>query len=255
MVELFNTATAGAATRGIATRAAAATSAEKSMSSVQNAVSAQATANAPNTSSKTAPAASGFSGGDFQTFLKMLTTQIKNQDPLNPMEGSDFAVQLATFSGVEQQVKTNQLLEQLAGAQANGLSSMTGWIGKDIRTVAPIGFDGTPVTLDIQPETAANNVTLVTLDARGKEVMREQIDSSAGELEWTGLRSDGTSLPAGIYSFKLISAKGKEILKTSAVGAYARVQGVESAADGIRLTLPGGANAYENQVTALRDPR
>ena len=51
-----------------------------------------------------APAAS-FSGGDFQTFLKMLTTQIKNQDPLNPMEGSDFAVQLATFSGVEQQVQ------------------------------------------------------------------------------------------------------------------------------------------------------
>ena len=47
---------------------------------------------------------SGFSGGDFETFLKMLTTQIRNQDPLNPMEGSEFAVQLATFSGVEQQV-------------------------------------------------------------------------------------------------------------------------------------------------------
>lgn len=57
--------------------------------------------------------ASGFAGGDFETFLKMLTTQIRNQDPLNPMEGSDFAVQLATFSGVEQQVQTNDLLQKM----------------------------------------------------------------------------------------------------------------------------------------------
>ena len=53
---------------------------------------------------------------DFNTFLKMLTTQLKNQDPLNPMDNSEYAVQLATFSGVEQQVKTNTLLESL-GAQ------------------------------------------------------------------------------------------------------------------------------------------
>jgi flagellar basal-body rod modification protein FlgD len=51
---------------------------------------------------------------DFETFLRMLTVQMKNQDPLNPIESSDFAVQLATFSGVEQQVKTNDLLTKLA---------------------------------------------------------------------------------------------------------------------------------------------
>ena len=50
------------------------------------------------------PPQTGVISSDFQTFLTMLTTQLQNQDPLNPVESSDFAVQLATFSGVEQQV-------------------------------------------------------------------------------------------------------------------------------------------------------
>ena len=55
----------------------------------------------------------------------MLTTQIKNQDPLNPMEGTEFAVQLATFSGVEQQVQTNQLLARLLVAMPRLLKLRT----------------------------------------------------------------------------------------------------------------------------------
>ena len=54
-------------------------------------------------------------GSDFDTFLKLLTTQMKNQDPLNPIDSTDYATQLATFSGVEQQTRTNQLLESLSG--------------------------------------------------------------------------------------------------------------------------------------------
>lgn len=82
----------------------------------------------------TSPAISGMNAGkyqfenkietaeyanQFEVFLKMLTTQIKNQDPLNPMENTEFAVQLATFTGVEQQVQTNLLLTQLLQV-ANG---------------------------------------------------------------------------------------------------------------------------------------
>lgn len=204
-------------------------------------------------SPQTAGAPAAFAGGDFETFLKMLTTQIKNQDPLNPMEGSDFAVQLATFSGVEQQVRTNQLLDRLAMTMTGGLNSMTGWIGKEVRTTAPVAFDGTPITLDIQPQAGADKVTLVTLDHRGKEVMRESIGKGRGEVDWAGRNADGTPLAAGQYSFKLISERGKDVLKTAAVGVYVRVQGVEATADGMRLTLPGGATALESEVTALRE--
>ena len=68
---------------------------------------------------------------DFETFLKMLTAQIKNQDPLKPMDPSEFATQLATFSSLEQQVLTNDRLEQIStilGSQ--GLTQHAHWIGK-----------------------------------------------------------------------------------------------------------------------------
>ena len=67
---------------------------------------------ANNTSNSNTNASSKISS-DFETFLLMLTTQLENQDPLNPIESQDFAVQLATFSGVEQQVLTNDLLSDL----------------------------------------------------------------------------------------------------------------------------------------------
>ena len=66
---------------------------------------------------------------DFQTFLRMLTTQMQNQNPLEPIEASDFAVQLATFSGVEQQVRTNDLLSQLTSRM--GLSELANWVGRE----------------------------------------------------------------------------------------------------------------------------
>ena len=154
-------------------------------------------------SDTSAAPATGQVSGDFQTFLKMLTTQIKNQDPLNPMEGSDFAVQLATFSVVEQQVRTNDLLGRMAGAGVGGLGTLAHWIGKEVRTTAPVAFQGKPLTMQIDPARGADQVTLVTLDASGKEVLREDIGTGTGEVDWAGKRADGTDLPAGRFSFRL----------------------------------------------------
>lgn len=78
-----------------------------------------------------APApASTVLNSDFETFLKMLTVQMQNQDPLNPMDSSEYAMQLATFSGLEQQVLTNELLNSLIylGSQT-GVSGLADWIG------------------------------------------------------------------------------------------------------------------------------
>ena len=79
-----------------------------------NPATQQAAGNAAATASSASP--DSVISSDFETFLKMLTTQLQNQDPLDPVKSEDFAVQLATFSGVEQQVLTNDLLESL-GAQ------------------------------------------------------------------------------------------------------------------------------------------
>jgi flagellar basal-body rod modification protein FlgD len=163
----------------------------------------------PGTSTVTAPAITG----DYNTFLRMLTTQLQNQDPLNPIESSDYAVQLATFSGVEQQTRTNQLLESLGG-QFNilGMAQMAGWVGQEARTDAAVAWSGNPVTLSPNPAAGADRTTVVVKDSRGTVVARQDIPPSTAPFEWTGTGIDGVALPHGIYTMELESYRGDDML-------------------------------------------
>lgn len=190
--------------------------------------------------------------GDFETFLRMLTAQLKNQDPLNPMEGSDFAVQLATFSGVEQQAQTNNLLSQLAGQMSGGLGQLSGWLGREVRVTDPVWFADKPLTLDIRPDPRADGVQLVTLSASGHEVMREEIGVGEGEVDWYGQDALGSKLPDGLYMFRLESWQNGELIGESEVGAYAKVVEAQTARDGLQLILEGGAVAMADEVDAMR---
>lgn len=194
---------------------------------------------------------------EFDTFLKMLTTQLKNQDPMNPMEGTDFAVQLATFSGVEQQAQTNKLLNQLVsqmGGGSSGLSQIADWIGKEARTTAPVWFSDKALTLNIEPEANADSVVLVALDSAGKEVSREEIGPGNGQIEWMGRDDTGAKLPDGLYSFVIESNKSGELISEDAVGVYARVVEAQVGTDGLELIFEGGSTAQADDVTGLRDP-
>lgn len=200
------------------------------------------------------PVNSAASASQFETFLKMLTTQIKNQDPLNPMEGTEFAEQLATFSGVEQQVQTNALLGQLLqGASGGELGQLSGWIGREVRINAPVWYDGKPLTLEIDKIAQADRVVLVTLDSHGKEVLREDIGLGSGEVDWQGKRPDGNSLPADLYSFRIEAQIDGKVVAARPVEAYTAVTGVELTNQGPRLILSGGATAFVQDITALRD--
>lgn len=208
------------------------------------------------TTSKTTGTASESSAAtsQFETFLKMLTTQIKNQDPLNPMEGTEFAVQLATFSGVEQQVQTNQLLNQLLNGSSGGaLGQLSDWIGREVRTSAPVFFDQSPLTLQIESVADADELQLVTLDAQGNEVSRESIGTGSGEVDWQGKRANGDLLPEGFYTFRVEGTKDGKSVGTGDVEAYTRVTGAEMTTDGAKLVLAGGGSVTIDEVTALRE--
>lgn len=99
--------------------------------------------NTPQRSAVPQTAADQTEAGDFQTFLTMLTAQMQNQNPLEPIEASDFAAQLATFSGVEQQVQTNELLASLATQM--GLADLASWVGRDVLSPAPVQYNGAPL--------------------------------------------------------------------------------------------------------------
>lgn len=194
-------------------------------------------------------------GSDFNTFLKMLTVQMQNQDPLNPLEATDYAVQLATFSGVEQQVRANQLLSQLSGQfSVMGMAQLAGWVGQEARTTAPVQYDGSPITLSPNPAAKADSVVLVVTDAKGAVVARETLPLGTEPYQWLGADAAGDPLPPGRYSLSVESRLGDETLRTDPAEAYHPILEVRRNADGVRLVLKGGVEVDAATVTALRVP-
>lgn len=204
-----------------------------------------------------APAATGtVIDSDFETFLRMLTAQLENQDPLNPLESQDFAVQLATFSNVEQQTKTNSLLEDLSRTLGTtGLSEMSGWIGREARITGTLPFAGTPMALEIDIPAGAVTSDLVLRDTKGKEIARHPLDTGhSGPLLWTGIGPDGTAVPPGTYSFAVESTAVEGTLPVGSVSTYAPVTEVRIGPRGQTLLLEGGLEVAPEDVSALRNP-
>jgi flagellar basal-body rod modification protein FlgD len=192
---------------------------------------------------------------DFNTFLRMLTVQLENQDPLNPVQSSDYAMQLATFSGVEQQVLTNDLLKSMSGQMAlTGLSTMAAWVGQEVRVAAPAAFSGTPITLAPQVPAAADRAEIVVRDSAGQIVQVLNVRPGQGPMDWAGVTTDGQPLPNGTYAFNLVSYRGDAVLSDVAVDRYARVQEVRVDNGQNLVILPGGISVPSSAVTALRAP-
>jgi len=217
-------------------------------------VSAIGSSTAATGAATTATSSAGSAGSaNYNTFLKMLTTQLKHQDPLNPMEGTDFAVQLATFSGVEQQAQTNTLLEYMIAQAGGSLGQLADWIGKEVRTTEPVWFGDEALTLDVAPDSRADSVTLVVLNESGREVSREEIGLGEGQIDWFGRDEAGKKLADGRYSFVIESSRAGEVISEDAVGAYVRVTEAEVGARGVELIFKGGGSALASEIKALRE--
>lgn len=190
---------------------------------------------------------------DFETFLTMLTTQIQNQDPLEPMSSENFSTQLATFSGVEQQVKTNDLLESL-GVQMNvmGMSQFASWIGLEGRAAVAGQFDGTPISVSPNPAAGADSAVLVVYDSDGVEVQRLDFAPTAEEIQWAGVDENDEPFDSGLYTFTVESYSGEDLLATTAAEIYAEIVEAKSLDGTTVLVFEGGAEVSASDVSALR---
>ncbi len=171
---------------------------------------------------------------NFSQFLKLLTTQLKNQDPLNPMNSSKFTEQLVQYSQVEQQLGTNAKLDNLTTLSMNSsLSLALGYVGKDITyTSAEMNYDGTtPVGVSYNLATAAKTATANILDANNNVIATKAVDPGTGthNFTWDGTLADGTKASAGTYSVNINApdaTSGKAETVTTAVTGL--VRGVEN---------------------------
>ncbi len=190
---------------------------------------------------------------DFEVFLKMLTAQMKYQDPLNPVDSTDYATQLATFSGVEQAVQTNDLLRALsAQLGVGGLGAVADWVGKEVRAVTPVAFSGQAVTLYPQTNTFAESWEVSVRNQTGQEIQRLSLPPGSEQVTWNGTQFGGQTAATGTYSFVAIGKTAGQTVAETPVETYASV--IEARLEGGTqvLVLAGDVKVNYEAVTAIR---
>ena len=167
---------------------------------------------------------------NFDTFLSILTTQLKNQNPLDPMDTNQFTQQLVQFTGVEQQLKTNEFLEAMMLANQNaGSSQAVGYIGK---VVTASGSKSELVDGKAQWHVATDKAATITAtvrDMQGNVVFAHQGSVPQGEsiFTWDGIGSSGTRQPDGPYSITIEGRDGNGKLVNVATEMTGEVTGVD----------------------------
>lgn len=188
---------------------------------------------------------------DFETFLRMLTVQMQNQNPLEPIEASDFAVQLATFSGVEQQVRTNDLLSQMMSKMT--LSELSEWIDRQVLTTAPKYVDGTPMRFIVPENAEATHAELVFQTASGTETRRFAASVNRTELDFTPPPYGSADyLDAGVYSVKIEWFRDGTFLGAEAASSYSNVTEARVENDGVQLVLEHGHAVSSADILGIR---
>lgn len=194
---------------------------------------------------------------NFDTFLTLLTTQMKNQDPLSPMDSNQFTQQLTQMTGVEQQLLTNDLLKQLVGNTASGISAAVSLIGKTVRAVSDDanlskGEAKWVYTLD----QAASDLKVEVLDSNGSVVAAvSPTEKGAGDhaFTWNGKGAAGSTLPDGTYTLRVTAkgSDGKAIASTTYVEGM--VTGVEQSSGQTLISINGGQVEW-TKITNIAQP-
>ncbi len=189
-------------------------------------------------------------------FLQLLTAQLANQDPMNPLEDKDFIAQLAQFSLVEQGVMTNQHLDYLGmsmGALVN--AQLPSLIGKDIIATgdAVEVVHGEPTSLRYGLEGDATEVNLVVVNSDGQAVRTVTLsDKEAGqhEFEWDGRNDNGAVVPEGTYKIEVHAKKGEETVGTN-TRLSGRVTGLDFSS-GYAELMVGGTRVLPADIIEVR---
>lgn len=195
---------------------------------------------------------------NFETFLSLLTAQLKNQDPLSPLDSNEFTAQLTQMTGVEQQLLTNDLLTSLLAAQQGaGLNGVTNYIGKDATASwAVTKLTEGSATWSYELGASASEATLQVLDSSGKVVWTGAApDRTTGthDFVWNGKTTAGGQLPdGGVYSLKVTARNGTATVE-SQVLTRGRVTGVEMY-DGVPYLTIGNSIVPASSVIGLNEP-
>ncbi len=195
---------------------------------------------------------------DFDSFLKLLTTQLQNQDPTSPMDADQFTQQLVQFSGVEQQIRSNETLGELASLmQADQLSQSVRYLGAEVEAegdVFRLGDDGV-ANIHYSLESSASTSLLKITDEFGRVVALKPGEIGAGRhgLTWDGMGDDGVQRIDGSYKIEVLAQNvdGKPVEASTTISGI--VDGVQMDGTETMLSVDGVLMTLE-QISAIRTP-
>lgn len=195
---------------------------------------------------------------DFSQFLTLLTTQLQNQDPLAPMDSTEFTNQLVQFSQVEQSINTNQKLDDLLSLQLGSISSVAlGYVGMDISYIsAEMNYNGSkPVDINYSLSSNATMVKVNIYNEEGQVVRTIDAPKTVGaqKITWDGKDNNGNAAPEGTYSVKIDALdKDNAAMKVSSV-VSGNVRGIESQ-NGVVYLLVGERAVSLGSVIQASNP-
>src|ERR1700722_8111651 len=216
--------------------------------------SSSSSANASSAAATSALASSQIAG-NFQSFLTLLTTQLQNQNPLDPLDTNQFTQQLVEFAGVQQQLNTNDSLATLVSLQQTAQSTQAlGFVGKTAvvnGSTAALSSGGT-ATWELSVPSASNvNVTIAS--SNGQTVFTGTYSVAAGNNQpftWNGQGNDGSQWPAGNYTMTATATDSTN----NSVAVTTQVRGVVTSVD-LTQTPPlltiGGKTYTVSQIQSI----
>jgi flagellar basal-body rod modification protein FlgD len=186
---------------------------------------------ATSSAAATSALASSQIAGNFQSFLTLLTTQLQNQNPLDPLDTNQFTQQLVEFAGVQQQLNTNDSLATLVSLQQTAQSTQAlGFVGKTaVVNGNTAALTNSTATWQLSVPTAST-VSISIASSTGQTVFTGNYAAVAGNNQpftWNGQGSDGTQLPDGNYT---MTATAKDA-SNNTVAITTQIQGVVTSVD------------------------
>jgi flagellar basal-body rod modification protein FlgD len=193
---------------------------------------------------------------NFDTFLTLLTAQLQNQDPLAPMDSTQFTQQLVQFSQVEQQIRTNQQMETLVGQyQAASASAALSYLGKDAIIEADETYlaGGEANWAYVLPDGGADNVTVTVRDSSGRAVYTtDQVSGAGGEhlFTWDGVKTNGQTATDGVYTVQIeATADGENV--DAIVRVRETIMGVDFSGTTPSIITPSGMRTFDKIRSVL----
>jgi len=187
--------------------------------------------------------AKGTIGADFNMFLKLLTTQMQNQDPLSPMDSAQYTQQLVQYSQVEQTVQqTSTLKDILASLTNQTMAQASGFIGKAAEfNSAVAGLGAKPASWTFSADAAVTSGKMEITNAAGTLVDTRTVtlDGRRGSYSWDGTLANGGRAPAGAYTLSMTAQNAAGATVPVTIRSVGTVGGISAQNGGISLDVNG----------------